>query len=168
MAQKTRNTESGKTVLPIGDIPELHGSLQSARRKFRLHPLAQPNAEDINLTSFLTLMKTFPIQVHEHRNQYRCVGNIRMWELCRAWFASDQKVPVEVSRGRIDREYWDRNQLLELAYLNAAFGLTADDSASLHDIVMDWAKELGLDPLFSSKAAYQRAMRVGKGRMARG
>ena len=168
MAHKTRISKLERTLLPIGDIPELHGSLQSARRKFRLPPLAQPNAEDINLSSFLTLMETFPIQVHKHRNQYRCVGNIRIWELCRAWFAPDQKVRVEVHSERIDLERWDRNQLLELFYLNAIFGLTADDCASLHEVAVNWPKTMGLDPLFSCKAAYQRAMRVGKGRMNRG
>jgi len=168
MAQKTLIRTSERALLPIGDIPELHESLQSDRRKLRLHPLAQPNAGDINLPSFLALLGTFPIKVHKHRNQFRCVGNIRMWELCRAWFDPTQKVPVEVARGRIDREYWGRNQLLELVYLNVTFGLTADDCASLHEIVMDWPKALGLAPLFSSKVAYQRAMRVGKGRMSRG
>ncbi len=168
MTKKPRILTSEKSLLPIGDIPELHDSLQSARKKFRLHPLAQPNAVDIDLSSFLSLLTTFPIQVHKHRNNYRCVGNIRMWELCRTWLDSDQLVPVELILGRMDREYWERNQLFELMYLNVAYGLTAEDCASLHNIVMEWPKELELAPLFPSKAAYRRAMRVGKGRMSHG
>lgn len=168
MSQKILSFKSEKNLLPIGDIPELHACLQNSRRKAQLHPLAQPNDTDIDLASFLALLTTFPIQVHQYRNQYRCVGNIRMWELCRAWFDSDQPVPVEVVQGRINREYWARNQLLELVYLNVVYGLMAEDCATLYDILAKWPEDLEMPPLFPSKAAYRRAMRVGKGRMSRG
>jgi|GEM_PF-2653208 len=157
-----------KTYLPIGEIPELHESLKSVKRKYRLPPLAQPNQGDIDLSSFLILLDIFPIYVHRYRKSYRCVGNLRLWELCRAWLQPDERVPVNIVRRRFRADYWVRNCLLETLYLNVLFGLAADDCVSLYGIANEWGGDLELPPLFPSKAAYSRAMRVGKGRLARG
>jgi len=156
------------TILPIGDIPELHDNLQSARKKYRLHPLAQPSPSDIHLPHFIDMLNVFPIYVHRNRNNYRCVGNVRAWELCRAWLTPDQKVPVSLIHGRFKSEYWSRNYLLETYYSNVIYGLPAEDSISLHSILSEWSSDLELPNPFPSKAAYRRTMRFGKGRATHG
>lgn len=168
MASTTHQFHSQIQLLPLGEISELHETLQNARKKYQLPPLAQPSQADIHMPHALTLLDVFPILAHRTRNKLRCVGNVRLWELCRAWLDPDQVVPVNVVSGRLKPDYWARNYLLETYYVNVLFGLTNDDCASLYRFSNEWADDLELPPIFPSKAAYCRAMRVGKGRMARG
>jgi hypothetical protein len=114
------------------------------------------------------MLNVFPIYVHRNRNNYRCVGNVRAWELCRAWLTLDQKVPVSLIHGRFKSEYWSRNYLLETYYSNVIYGLPAEDSISLHSILSEWSSDLELPNPFPSKAAYRRTMRFGKGRATHG
>jgi len=168
MAPNTTLFKTENKALPIGDIPEIHECLQSARKHLALPPIAQPSIKDINSAAFQSLLMTFPPLVTQYRDKYRCVGNIRMWEICRNWLEPDQKVPVRVVIGRFNRDFWERNQVIELFYGSVIYGLIAEDAASLYQLSKDWPTELGVPPLFPSKAAYGRAMRVGKGRMNRG
>ncbi|AZT82588.1 hypothetical protein EHN06_02985 [Marinobacter sp. NP-4(2019)] len=168
MASTTPQFHSQTQLLPLGEISELHETLQNARKKYQLPPLAQPNQADIHLAHVRTLMEVFPIFAHRSRNKLRCVGNVRFWELCRAWLDPDQMVPVNLVSGRFKADFWARNYLLETYYANVLFGLNADDGASLYHLSKEWASDMELHPIFPSKAAYGRAMRIGKGRMARG
>lgn len=168
MASTTPQFHSQTQLLPLGEISELHETLQNARKKYQLPPLAQPNQADIHLAHVRTLLEVFPIFAHRSRNKLRCVGNIRFWELCRAWLDPDQMVPVNLVSGRFKADFGARNYLLETYYANVLFGLNADDGASLYRLSNEWASDLELPPIFPSKAAYGRAMRIGKGRMARG
>ncbi|MBL3827228.1 MULTISPECIES: hypothetical protein [unclassified Marinobacter] len=168
MASTTPQFHSQTQLLPLGEISELHEILQNARKKYQLPPLAQPNQADIHLAHVRTLLEVFPIFAHRSRNKLRCVGNVRFWELCRAWLDPDQMVPVNLVSGRFKADFWARNYLLETYYANVLFGLNADDGASLYRLSNEWTSDLELPPIFPSKAAYGRAMRIGKGRMARG
>lgn len=167
MASTTPPFHFQTELLPLGDIPELHEALQTTRKEYQLPPIAQPNQADMHLRYFRDFLNIFPIYVHRYRTKYRCVGNVRLWELCRAWLDSDQLIPVNVVSGRFKAEFWTRNYLVETFYANALFGLTAEDCASLYSLSNEWGGDSELQPLFPSKAAYGRAMRLGKGRMAR-
>src|SRR5680860_1085548 len=127
MAPTTPPFSSQAKYLPLGDIQELHLTLQNTRRKYRLPPLAQPSRADIHLSSFLALLDVFPIFVQPSSTKFRCVGNVRLWELCRAWLDPDQLVPVNVVSGRFKADFWTRNYLLETYYANVLFGLAAED-----------------------------------------
>lgn len=166
MGSQPQLIQSEKKILVLDQIVGFHKAIEEFRKTFNLPPLSKPHVRDIDIELLLQYMSMNPLKVIRTRGKYRCVGNVRLWEICRAWLEPETRVPVEVFRGKQNAQAFKCNYALELIYPHIVYRWASEDAVAISKLLTEFPLDVLPNPVFPSKAACARAMGISKRRLA--
>lgn len=166
MGSQPQLIQSEKKLLTLGQIVGFHKAIEEFRKTLNLPPLSKPHVRDFDMELLVQYMSMNPLKVTRSRGKYRCVGNIRLWELCRAWMEPETRVPVEVFHGKQNSKAFICNYALELIYPHIVYRLAPEDAVAISKLLTEFPLDVLPNPVFPSKAACARAMGISKRRLA--